>query len=334
MTNIYEVSNSSGINIEISNFLVYESDTELIDEIYKGLSKDKKQISSRFFYDDIGSEFFERITHLPEYYPTRAEKSILKKYAGKIVADLRNNCIIELGSGDCSKISILLGSISPHELSAITYIPVDVSRQAIIKSAHELKQHFPLLAVHGVLADFMKHIDKIEAQSPKTICFFGSTLGNLTKNQSFELLGRIRELMNGGDRFILGIDMVKDEQVLFDAYNDKQGVTEAFNKNILNVVNSIAGTNFKPDKFEHKAFFNRSESRIEMHLEALCDMKVISPNFKKPIHIAKGETIHTENSHKFTSGDIKDFAHSLSFEIEEVLTDSSKWFSVVVFRKK
>lgn len=319
--------------LSIQNLLVSEDQSEMIAGIYKGLIKPQKQISSRFFYDDQGSSFFEDITRLPEYYPTRTEKSIIKSIAPQIMAETESIDLIELGSGDSSKISLLLNAVPKNKIENIRYIPVDVSEAAIIKSSEILVQKYPGLRIHGLLADFMKHLTMLPGKNNRLICFFGSTLGNLTRKQANQFLVDIGNLMLQGDRFLLGLDLVKNSEIIEKAYNDAQGVTAAFNVNILRVINQYADTNFNTDLFEHIAFYNTEKSRIEMHLRALKNMSISSPNFPQKINVIRGETIHTENSHKFTMNDIYEFSKLSNLKTDNIFTDHNQWFSVVSFKK-
>ncbi len=329
--NYSDISTNINSQIKVSNFLAFENNDELIAEIFLGLFSQQKYISSRFFYDDSGSSLFEDITNLPEYYPTRTEKSILRQNANKIVGIDKNLSIIELGSGDCSKISILIDAVNKSYIENLCYIPVDVSEAAILKSADILSLKYPKIKIHGLLADFMKHLNFLPDETNRLICFFGSTLGNLTRMQAVRFLMNLKKLLHPGDRFLLGLDMQKDTKILEDAYNDKQGVTESFNRNILNVINEIAGTNLNPELFEHIAIYNSEKSRIEMHLRALQDMVIKSPAFSKTITLTHGETIHTENSHKYNSGDIYEFAGLTGLKIKNIFTDTNHWFSLVEF---
>jgi L-histidine Nalpha-methyltransferase len=328
-----EISTSINHQVTISDFLKAENRDTLVTGIYNDLALRKKSIASRFFYDDRGSFLFEKITTLPEYYATRTEKSILQVIASEIMKNTENLDVIELGSGDCSKISILLDAVPPYKMNQIHYIPVDVSEAAIMKSAEILSYKYPELRIHGILADFIKHLSALPGKGKRLICFFGSTIGNLTRNQSYQFLLNIRNLMHPGDYLLLGLDMVKELQILYAAYNDKQGITADFNKNILNVINNIAETNFDPVFFEHSAFYNSSKSRIEMHLRAEHSMFVTSPLFPQPIYLEKGMTIHTENSHKYTVQDIHAFATITGLEIANIFTDTNRWFSVVQFKR-
>ncbi len=320
------------IPVAISNFNAHESDTEIISEILKGLSAPQKYISSRFFYDEKGSGLFEEITGLPEYYPARTEKMILKEAAPTILKGLDIKNIVELGSGDCSKLSILLDAIPGHGKGDITYIPVDISKTSIEKSAGILSTKYPGIRVHGILTDFMNFHHKIPCEGSKLICFFGSTFGNLEKRQEVPFLSGLRSWMNPGDHLLIGFDMVKDIAILEKAYNDAQGKTEAFNKNILHVVNHVAKTNFDPDRFDHFSFYNMAETRIEMHLRARRNMEISTPHLNDQIIIRKGETIHTENSHKFVPGYVQQLAGSAGLKIKDIYTDGDQWFSLVHFQ--
>lgn len=326
------INNTLESVLSVQNFLETEDKSELINGIYQGLTKSQKQISSRFFYDDLGSELFEEITFLLEYYPTRTEKRILEENAAAILGDFDHIDIVELGSGDSSKISILLDTIPKHKIYNVNYIPVDVSEAAILKSADILSRKYQGLKIHGVLADFMKHLDSLPGNAPKLICFFGSTLGNLTRKQVNEFLLNLKNLMKPGDKLILGLDMVKDPLILHNAYNDIQGVTAQFNINSLNVINNIAETNFNTTDFKHLAFFNEKEARIEMHLEALNNVRVSSKYFPESISIAKGETIQTENSHKFLPEQISKLGIISGFNLITSFTDDNRYFSLNLFQ--
>ena len=314
--------------IVIRNYLCSTGHEE-VSEIIAGLSAQQKYLPSKFFYDANGSKLFEEITHLPEYYPTRTEIALLKENAPQISKSLKNIDIVELGSGDCSKISILLDAIPFENMATVRYIPVDVSRAAISKSAGILVERFPEITVHGMLADFLKHLSIIPKETKRLFCFFGSTLGNLTRNQSIQFLMDLKAVMNPGDQLLIGLDMVKDIQVLEDAYNDNQGVTAIFNKNILSSVNQYVKTSFSPDWFEHAAFYNQSKDRIELHLRALKDLEIRCMYLQDNIRIKKGETIHTENSHKYTRRHIFGFACIAGLKIHTVYTDNNQWFSLV-----
>jgi len=330
--NAPETSTSISSPVAISDFLIHESDKEIISEILAGLSATQKYISSRFFYDDTGSALFEEITRLPEYYLTRTERSILVEAAPRIMNSLAIKNLIELGSGDSSKISILLDEIPGHRIGDITYTPVDISKTSILKSAGILSMKYPGIRIHGILADFMKNFKEIPCDGNKLICFFGSTFGNLTRTEEIPFLLNLRSWMNPGDQLLIGFDMVKDINILEKAYNDGQGITAAFNKNMLSIVNRYAKTNFDPDQFDHCSFYNMADARIEMHLKALANIEVTSPYLDGKICFKEGETIHSENSYKYDSEYIHELARSTGLRIKDIYTDMNQWFSLVHFQ--
>lgn len=325
------VEHMFGDQVRISNLLEKLSRNEILSEIFAGLSADQKSISSRFFYNEKGSALFESITRLSEYYPTRTEKFILKKISSSLFATDGTIEIVELGSGDSSKISILLNALPAKRVSAVNYYPVDISEAAIVKSAEFLSMTFPGIRIHGKLADFMKHLDELPGKNNRLVCFFGGTIGNLSHDEAIIFLSEMRNMMLAGDSLLVGFDMVKEIDILEAAYNDSQGLTEAFNKNILSAVNEIAETSFEPEWFRHLAFYRQKEMRIEMHLEALKDLEICSPHFSSTIHIRKGETIHTENSHKFSQTLIREIAEKSGLRIRDIFTDHQGWFSLVQF---
>jgi len=318
---------------ELINFLPKIGVNNVRDEIILGLKSKNKYISPKFFYDELGSELFEKITQLYEYYPTRTEQSILSSIVSKLDLDYSNLNIIELGSGDCSKIRLLLNQIPENKISTINYYPVDISQSAISKASEELIYEFPAINIHGIVADFINQLNLIPKTGNRLFCFFGSTIGNLNirERQTFiELLGNELQV---GDSFLLGMDMVKETSILESAYNDAQQLTADFNKNVLNVVNDLVGTDFNKDDFEHFAFYNKAKNRIEMHLKAFTDIEISVNSISEIIQIKKGETIHTENPHKFTSDDINTIAEWGNFNLKNKFTDDNNLFSLVHFRK-
>jgi L-histidine N-alpha-methyltransferase len=320
-------------NVEIVNVLSEIGLEKTKEEILFGLQRDNKYIASKFFYNDKGSALFEEITQLKEYYPTRTEIDILKSIAPMLMKDLRETAIVELGSGDCSKIRILLDEISEANRSTINYIPVDVSVTAIENSVDELIAHYPELNIHGFVADFSNQLHVLPVKNKKLICFFGSTIGNLEAEQAKQMIQNISAIMNKGDKLLLGMDFVKSVDVLYAAYNDGLGVTAKFNKNILLSVNEIIQSNFNPAQFDHRAFFNKEKSRVEMHLIALCDMEIQVLKKNVIIQLKKGESIHTENSYKYTNAHISKLAEFSGLALNKVHSDKKEWFGLVEFIK-
>lgn len=321
-------------NIKTDNLLPQIVSDEIIKNILAGLTCKNKYISSIFFYDKVGSKLFEEITRLPEYYIPGIEKSLIFKAATYLSGWLQDANIVEYGCGDCSKISILLESIPTEKLNTLIYTPVDVCSNAILETANIIANTFCELQVNAILADFVNQVELIPAEGKRIFCLFGSTIGNLTSDQAFKFCKKVAKIMNSDDYFLLGMDMVKDRKILFNAYNDSSNITSDFNKNILNTVNKRIETDFDPRSFEHLAFFNEKQSRIEMHLKAMKDIETKSPYFPDKIHIKKGETIHTENSHKYTNEKIEKLAKTAGLNIQKIFTDQQNWFSLVLFNKK
>lgn len=305
----------------------------VVSEIIAGLIEQPKRISSKYFYDKTGSELFEQITGLDEYYPSRTEKAILQGLPFCAVIDCSDVDIVELGSGDHSKITLLLKKIPPERLPGVRYFPVDISRPALETSIRELTGMFPELSVQGIVADYIHQMHLVPGERKKLYCFLGSTIGNLDREEAVAFVRDISETMNPGDGFLIGFDRVKDMSVLENAYNDARGLTAQFNKNILNVVNGLIESDLNSEDFEHKAFYNRTERRIEMHLEAKSDLRIKSPFSEKDIRIRKEEKIHTENSHKFEEKDIRFTGECADLAVQNIFSDDNDWFSLVHYRK-
>ncbi len=319
--------------IKVLNYLPNIGVANVKDEILSGLKAKQKHISPKYFYDGKGSELFEEITHLEEYYPTRAEKSIISSVGEVLDIDFKNLNIVELGSGDSSKISLLFNQIPTEELKTVTYFPVDISQSAIEKSASELIYQFSLKNIIGIVVDFFHQLKLIPKPGRRLFCFFGSTIGNFDTRQVKDFMTQLGNTMQKGDSLLLGMDMVKDITVLEKAYNDAKGITAIFNKNILSVVNNLTDSEFNISDFEHWAFFNAEKSRIEMHLRVENDVEVSVNSGTEKINLKKGDTIHTENSHKFFTADINRLASFANLEIQNILTDENRWFSLVYFQK-
>ena len=301
---------------------------QLASLIREGLEARPKRIPSMFFYDETGSRIYEEITRLPEYYPPQIEMDLVRRAAERLAPSLKGHDIVELGSGDCSKISLVLERVDREHLPTIRYVPVDFSQSAIVESASRLMETFGELEILGIVGDFLNHLDSVPTGKPRLFVFLGSTIGNLEKEGARSLLHEINAAMGDEDRMLLGVDMVKDRDVLEMAYNDSQGVTAAFNRNIINVVNALLETDLDPHAFEHIAFFNEEASRIEMHLRAIQELALSSNGYD--LSIGKGEMIHTENSYKFTLGEMETMLEDAGLGIDEVFSDDRGWFSLIL----
>ena len=241
----------------------------MAEDVREGLSSPFKEIPPKYFYDERGSELFERITELPEYYPTRAERTILESGAAEIVAAASPTTLIELGSGAASKTRILLNAMRDAG-SLETYVPVDISEEITRRVAEELVDEYEGLRVHGVVADYETHLERIPREEGGLIAFLGGTIGNFRPGPRRSFLARIATLMYPGDSFLLGTDLVKDRELLEAAYNDSAGVTAEFNKNVLHVLNRELDADFDPDRFEHVAFWDADNQWIDIRLRSLC----------------------------------------------------------------
>lgn len=320
--------------IKIENLLQEIGIDQAREEIIAGLISVNPYISSKYFYDNKGSELFEEITKLEEYYPTRIEKGILKNIAAELMNRNEAFEIIELGSGDCSKISILLDAVKKSNLEKVKYIPVDFSSSAVKKSANELTERFPELTINGYVADFFNQLNQIpHADESRLVCFLGSTIGNFTPKESKEIFKHLSKGIIKGDSLLVGFDLMKSEAILNAAYNDSKGITQKFNENILHVVNAVINSDFKMEDFDHFSAFIPEKSRIEMHLIANKDCEINSPFLDQAIQFKKGKSIHTENSHKFSIASIDELIQNSDLEIRNTFTDSQNWFALVEFGK-
>ncbi|MFE4515965.1 L-histidine N(alpha)-methyltransferase [Kitasatospora sp. NPDC056783] len=272
--------------------------TALRHDVQHGLTSAPKWLPPKWFYDARGSELFEEITRLPEYYPTRAERAILTARAGEIAAATGARTLVELGSGSSEKTRLLLDAL--RALGTLeTYVPVDVSESALAAAGAALAAEYPGLGVHGVLADFTARLGLPPEGGPRLVAFLGGTLGNLLPQERAAFLRRLRAALDPGDFLLLGTDLVKDPAVLVAAYDDSAGVTAEFNRNVLNVLNRELGADFDPDAFEHVALWDPEQEWIEMRLRSLRAQTVKIPALDLPVHFAPGEELRTEVSAKF-----------------------------------
>ncbi len=303
-----------------------ESTSGFAADAIAGLTADPKRLPAKYFYDSAGSRLFDRITRLPEYYPTRTELGILQAHAADIAKLLpAGGAMVEFGSGASTKASILLRA-APH-LAA--YVPVDISTDMLREEAETLRRAFPALEVLPVDADFCRPfaLPAEIAQLPRAGFFPGSTIGNFEPHEASTFLRNARPILGAGAVFIVGVDLVKDRAVLNAAYNDAQGVTAEFNLNLLARINRELGANFDLHSFEHHAFYNRERSRIEMHLASTRRQKVRL--LGETIEFRAGETIHTENSYKYSPGSFQALARGSGWTVRAVWTDPQKYFAVL-----
>ncbi|MBI5128127.1 MAG: L-histidine N(alpha)-methyltransferase [Rhodopseudomonas palustris] len=293
-------------------------------DVLDGLSQPQKSLSPKYFYDDAGSELFVEITKLPEYYPTRTELGILRDRAAEIAALIpANAAIVEFGAGATTKIRMLLAA---HRVAA--YVPVDISGDFITAQAAGLRRDFPELAVYPVAADFTEPFALPDAvrDLPKVGFFPGSTLGNFEPHDAAHFLGSARAILGRGARLIIGVDLEKDERLLVPAYDDAAGVTAKFNLNVLRRINRELGGDVELPAFAHRALYNRDQHRIEMHLVSLRDQTVRI--LGERIAFRAGETIHTENSYKYSLDRFRALAQQSGWTLQQSWMDADGLFSV------
>ncbi|MFT6556335.1 L-histidine N(alpha)-methyltransferase [Sneathiella sp.] len=291
--------------------------------VLDGLSSPQKSIPSKFFYDEEGSALFDRICHLEEYYPTRTELGILQKH-GKEIASFtgEHTHLIEFGSGSSTKIQTLLDAIN----KPLSYIPMDISKEHLLEAAKNLAARFPEIPVIAICADYTSDFQFPALVPGKRTGFFpGSTIGNFAPNEATDFLRQTRQILNGGD-LLIGVDLVKDHDVLFQAYNDQEGITAQFNLNILARCNAELSANFVIDNFEHYAPYNEKQSRIEMHLVSKTN-QIVSVG-ENTFSFKAGESIHTENSYKYTIEGFQKLASVAGYKSGKAWIDEQSLFSV------
>lgn len=306
-----------------------DSHQAMAEEVRRGLNANPKWLPSRYFYDQRGSVLFEEITRLPEYYPTRAEREILEGCAERLVAETRPEVIVELGAGACDKTRVLLES--GRRAGALRgFIPFDIDESILRRATSELASEFPDLAVHAIVGDFATHLDAIPRLGRQLVAFLGSTIGNFEVAQRRDFLSSVGRLLAEGDSFLLGVDLVKDEGQLVAAYDDAQGVTAAFNLNLLRVLNRELGADFDPGRFEHLALWNRELSRVEMHLRSLGEQHVRVPGAGVEVRFGRGETVRTEISAKFTREVVERSFAEARLRLRAWLTDPGERFALAL----
>jgi len=300
----------------------------LAQDVRAGLTRELKELPPKLFYDARGSELFDRITTLPEYYPCRAEREILNRRAPEIVAESEARELVELGSGTASKTRALLYAMAGAG-SLDRYVPFDVDHSVVERCAAELVELYPGLAVHGVVGDFQRHLGCIPTGDRRLFAFLGGTIGNLHPPERAAFLLRVRRLMGPTDQLLIGTDLVKDREVLEAAYNDSAGVTAEFNRNVLRVVNDGLDANFDPAAFEHVAFFDEANSWIEMRLRARGAQTVRVNGAQLEVKFSDGEEMRTEISAKFTRDAVERELEAVGMVLDGFHTDENGLFGLV-----
>ncbi len=308
--------------------------TPVGSEVYIGLTSRPKTLSPWLFYDEEGSRLFERITELPEYYPTRTERGIFARHADEIIGAAAGDpsaqplTMIELGAGTAAKTSLLLEAVARRQ-GKVDFLAIDVSESPLTAAKERIEREIPGVTVTPRVADYTTGVADLPANGKRRmVLYIGSSIGNFEPAHALNLLRDVRGRLTPGDQLLLGVDRVKDRSVLLRAYDDEAGVTEAFNKNVLVRMNRQLGANFNTRLFRHRARWNEEHSRIEMHLESLISQQVTLRALDLEIKFTRGETIHTENSYKFTREGVVRLLKRAGFGLTRCWTDEREWFGV------
>jgi L-histidine N-alpha-methyltransferase len=304
---------------------------ELRADVVAGLTAEQKWLPPKWFYDAEGSELFEKITQLPEYYPTRSEREVLAAHAGDVAQLSDAHTLVELGSGSSEKTRLLLDALTGHG-TLEAFVPLDVSESALAEAAEAISKDYPGLAVRGVVGDFTQHLALLPGGQPRLVAFLGGTIGNFLPAERAVFLRSVREVLDEGEWLLLGTDLVKDPGILERAYDDAAGVTGEFDKNVLRVINSRLGANFDVDEFEHVSHWDAENEWIEMRLRARRSLSVDIPGAELTVAFAEGEHIRTEISAKFRPAGVEAELAAAGFALDRWWTDSQQRFGVSLAR--
>ncbi len=303
----------------------------LLPELRAYLAREPREIPPRFFYDERGSQLFERITRLPEYYLTRTERRLLADVAAGWVRDRRPRSLVEPGAGSAEKTRILLDALVAAG-SGELFVPIDVSADFLEEAARRLRDEYPTLGIRPVVADLNRPLHmELELPRPALVAFLGSTIGNFEDDAAVDLLAGLRSLMRTGDAFLLGADLRKDAARIEAAYNDSEGVTAEFNRNMLRVLNRTFGANFDPSAFRHRAVYDDAAGRVEMQLVAERPQQVELPGVGT-LHFASGEAIRTEISNKYDRPRLESILARAGLSVEEWSTDEDRLYALLLAR--
>ena len=324
----------NGIHSDVAGatppYTVRRSRQQMVRDVRQGLAQQQKQLSPKYFYDERGSELFEEITQLPEYYLTRSERLLLENRIEEIVASVRPCSLVELGAGSATKTRIILDQMRVSGC-AECYVPVDVSKDFLEATAIQLRADYADIQIMPVVSDITEPFLLPPLASPTLVAFLGSTIGNFPREQAVNLLSHIARAMGPTDRFLLGADLIKDSDVIDRAYNDSKGVTAAFNLNILERLNRELAADFPIAEFKHRAFYNAAQHRVEMHLIAGSPQKVTIPEIGE-ISFEAGESIRTELSYKYNRAMIEDILCASGLTMEQWLPADDDSFALALAR--
>ena len=311
-------------------YTVRRSRQQMVREVREGLTKSAKQLSSKYFYDERGSELFEEITQLPEYYLTRAERSLLEQRISEIIAAVRPCSLVELGAGSATKTRLILEKMRSSGC-AECYVPIDVSKDFLEATAVQLEADYPSIRITPVVSDITDPFTLPPLASPTLVAFLGSTIGNFPREAAIRLLSHIARAMGPTDRFLLGADLRKDPEIINRAYNDSKGVTAAFNLNVLERLNRELGADFPVADYDHRAFYSSEHHRVEMHLIARNAHKVVIPEIGE-IQLRKGESIRTELSYKYDRATLEDILKAAGLVMESWMPADDGSFALALAR--
>jgi L-histidine N-alpha-methyltransferase len=319
--------------IRIDSHLGGADERSLAEDVLDGLTRPFKELPPKHFYDARGAQLFDQICELPEYYPTRAERSILEEAAPELAALTKAVELVELGSGTAAKTRVLLDAM--HAAGTLTrYIPVDVTESMVRDCAEELTDEYPGLQVHGVIGDFERHLDRVPAAAgPRIVAFLGGTIGNFPPGSRRRVLRDIGGLLGPHDHLLMGTDLVKDPEVLEVAYDDAQGVTADFNRNVLRVLNRELDADFDPEDFDHVALFDPEHEWIEMRLRARREHTTHVRALDLNVHFRDGEEMRTEISAKFTPQRLEGDLSAAGLELVRWLTDPDELFALTLSKR-
>jgi L-histidine N-alpha-methyltransferase len=320
--------------IQVDSHLDGTHERSLADDVLDGLTRPFKELPPKHFYDARGAELFDRICELPEYYPTRAERAILEQQAEELAELTGATELVELGSGTAAKTRVLLDALYGAG-TLQRYIPVDVTESMVRDCAAELTNEYPGLRVHGVIGDFERHLHHVPPpEGPRIVAFLGGTIGNFPPGSRRRVLRQIVGMLGAGDHLLMGTDLVKDPHVLEAAYDDAQGVTAEFNRNVLRVLNRELRADFDPEDFDHVAMFDPHNEWIEMRLRARREHTTLVRDLDLPVHFDAGEELRTEISAKFTPARVEGDLAAAGLELVRWLTDPDGLFALTLSRRR
>ena len=302
----------------------------MVRDVREGLSKATKQLSPKYFYDERGSELFEEITQLPEYYLTRAERSLLEQRISEIIAAVRPCSLVELGAGSATKTRLILDEMRSSGC-AECYVPIDVSKDFLEATALQLEADYPDIRITPVVSDITEPFTLPPLASPTLVAFLGSTIGNFPREPAIRLLSHVARAMGPSDRFLLGADLRKDPEIINRAYNDSKGVTAAFNLNVLERLNRELGADFPVSDYDHRAFYSSEHHRVEMHLIAQRAHKVVIPEIGE-IQLREGESIRTELSYKYDRATLESILKAAGLVMEKWMPAEDGSFALALAR--